>query len=155
MIFLSKYKPVFIYGIALALLLFLLNWLKIKFIIIDHAFEVYALGIAAIFMTLGIWLAIKLTKPKIQTVTIEKEVYIKSGQSFVFNENEFEKLGLSKREMEVLNLMAKGLSNKEIGEQLFVSLNTIKTHTSKIFEKLEVNRRTQAIEKAKRLNLIE
>lgn len=150
-----KYKHVILYGISLALLLFLLNWLKIKFIIIDHAFEVYAGAIALVFMILGIFLAIKLTKPKVQTITVEKEVFINNEAGFVFNSKEMEKLGLSKRELEVLKLMSQGLSNQEIADRIFVSLNTVKTHSSKVFEKLDVKRRTQAVEKAKRLKLIE
>lgn len=144
-----KNKEVILYGLALALLLFLLKWLELRFIIIDHAFEIYIGAIAAIFTGLGIWLAVKLTKPK--TVVVEKEVYIKD---FTLNENELNKLRLSKRELEVLQLMAEGLSNQEIAERLFVSLNTIKTHSSKVLEKLDVERRTQAVEKAKRLSII-
>jgi two-component system, NarL family, response regulator LiaR len=144
-----KHKETILYGLALALLLFLLKWLELRFVIIDHAFEIYIGAIAAIFTALGIWLAVKLTKPK--TVVVEKEVYIKD---FTLNENELNKLRLSKRELEVLQLMAEGLSNQEIAERLFVSLNTIKTHSSKVLEKLDVERRTQAVEKAKRLSII-
>ena len=147
--FFLKHKETILYGLALALLLFLLKWLELRFVIIDHAFEIYIGAIAAIFTALGIWLAIKLTKPK--TVVVEKEVYIKD---FTLNENELNKLRLSKRELEVLQLMAEGLSNQEIAERLFVSLNTIKTHSSKVLEKLDVERRTQAVEKAKRLSII-
>lgn len=147
-------KGVLIYGCSLAMLLFLLKWLKLRFVIFDHAFEVYIGGIALIFTGLGIWLAIKLTKPKVQTVIVEKEVYINDTAGFVLNKHEMERLGLSKRELEVLQLMAQGMSNGEIASALFVSLNTIKTHTSKLYEKLGAKRRTQAIEKAKRLGLI-
>lgn len=73
---------------------------------------------------------------------------------FILNETELQRLGISKREHEVLELIAKGLSNQEIADKLFVSLNTIKTHTSNLFLKLEVSRRTQAIQKAKELRLI-
>ena len=144
-----KNKETILYGLALALLLFLLKWLELRFVIIDHAFEIYIGAIALLFTALGIWLAVKLTKPK--TVVVEKEVYIKD---FTLNENELNKLRLSKRELEVLQLMAEGLSNQEIAERLFVSLNTIKTHSSKVLEKLDVERRTQAVEKAKRLSII-
>jgi DNA-binding CsgD family transcriptional regulator len=150
----SGYKGILIYGISLALLLFLLKWLEFRFIIFDHAFEIYAGAIALIFTGLGIWLAHKLTKPKVQTVVVEKEVYINNTGDFVLNEKEMARLGISKRELEVLQLIAEGLSNDEIAARLFVSLNTIKTHTSKLFEKLDVKRRTQATEKAKRLSLI-
>jgi two-component system, NarL family, response regulator LiaR len=152
--FILKNKLVLLYGSSMAILLFLLKWLELRFIIIDHAFEIYAGSIALIFMGIGIWLALKLAKPKKETVIIEKEIFIKASGEFVLNEKEIEKLGLSKRELEVLDLMAEGLSNQEIAERLFVSLNTIKTHSSKILEKLDVKRRTQAIEKAKRLNII-
>lgn len=147
--FLLKYKETILYGLALAALLFLLRWLELRFVIIDHAFEIYIGSIALLFTGLGIWLALKLTKPK--TVVVEKEVYVKD---FTLNEEELNKLRLSKRELEVLQLMAEGLSNQEIAGSLFVSLNTIKTHSSKVLEKLDVERRTQAVEKAKRLSII-
>ncbi|MCU0327241.1 MAG: LuxR C-terminal-related transcriptional regulator [Spirosomaceae bacterium] len=148
--FLTKNKDTILYGISLAVLLFLLKWLEIRFVVINHAFEIYAGIIAVLFTALGIWLSMKLTKPKVQIQVIEKEV----GEEFILNEDELNRLGLSKRELEVLQLMADGLSNQEIANKLFVSLNTIKTHSSKVFEKLDVKRRTQAIEKAKRLSLI-
>ena len=91
-------------------------------------------------------------KPKVNTIVIEKPVVADAG--FNLNEAELNKLRISSRELDVLQLMAQGLSNQEIAERLFVSLNTIKTHSSNLFFKLEVERRTQAIEKAKRLNLI-
>jgi len=155
--FLSKNKLIIIYGSSLALLLLILKWLEYRFVVVSHSFEIYIGGIALIFMGLGIWLALKLAKPKVETliVEVEKEVFVNSGPDFVFNELELEKLGISKRELEVLQLMSAGLSNNEIAEKLFVSLNTVKTHSSKLFEKLDVKRRTQAIEKAKRLNLIQ
>lgn len=149
--FLTRNKDTILYGISLAILLFLLRWLELRFLIISHAFEIYAGMIAIIFTALGIWLALKLTKPKIETRIVEKPIFT---ETFVLNETELNNLGLSKRELEVLQLMSAGLSNQEIAEKLFVSLNTIKTHTSKLFEKLDVKRRTQAIEKAKRLSLI-
>lgn len=142
------------YGISLAILLFLLRWLELRFIIFDHALEIYVGAIAIIFTALGIWLALKLTKPKIERVVVEKEIYIEKAGEFVFNEQAMNRLGISKRELEVLQLMAEGLSNAEIAGRLFVSLNTIKTHASNLFFKLDASRRTQAIEKAKSLKLI-
>ena len=149
-----KNKVLLAYGLSLALLLFLLRWLELRFIIFDHAFEIYIGAIAVIFTALGIWLALKLTKPKIERVVVEKEIYIEKSKTFVFNEAETARLGISKRELEVLQLMAEGLSNAEIAARLFVSLNTIKTHASNLFIKLDASRRTQAIEKAKTLSLI-
>ena len=157
----NKYRQIAIYGLSLASLVLLLRWLEYKFILISYSLEIYITLIALIFTGLGTWLALKLVKPKtetrIQTVIVEKEVFRKlpsSNEGFILNEDEKLKLGLSNREMEVLQLMAEGYSNQEIAEKLFVSLNTIKTHSSKVFEKLDVKRRTQAVEKAKRLQLI-
>jgi len=150
----SKHRTILLYGTGLALLLFLLRWLELRFIIFDHALEVYMGAIAVLFTALGIWLALKLTRPKVETVIVEKEVYVNTNAEFVFNEAEAARLGISKRELEVLQLMAQGLSNDEIAKKLFVSLHTIKTHSSKLFEKMDVKRRTQAIEKAKRESLI-
>jgi DNA-binding CsgD family transcriptional regulator len=147
-----RYQVV-IYGISLALLLLLLQWIEFRFLILHHSFEIYAGAIAVIFTALGIWIALKLSKPKIETRIIEQKVLVPEGE-FTFNEAAFNKLGLSKREVEVLQLMANGLSNQEIADNLFVSVNTIKTHSSRLFEKLEVKRRTQAIELGKKLSLI-
>ncbi|MGF7078500.1 response regulator transcription factor [Mucilaginibacter sp. UYCu711] len=147
-----KNKQNILYGVSLALLLLLLKWLEWHFIIINHAFEIYAGAIALIFTGLGIWLAIKLVTPKVKTVIVEKQVF--TGPDFVLNQAEVNRLRLSTRELEVLQLIADGLSNRQIAERLFVSLNTIKTHTSNLFLKMEVERRTQAIETAKRLGLI-
>jgi DNA-binding CsgD family transcriptional regulator len=150
----AKNKTNLLYGALLGVLLFLLNWLELRFVIFDHSVEIYIGAIAVIFTSLGIWLAIKLIKPKVETIIVEKYLYRDPNVPFTVNEEALTGLGMSKRELEVLQLMAKGLSNQEIAKQLFVSLNTIKTHSSKIFEKMEVQRRTQAIEKAKRLGLI-
>src|SRR6202008_734819 len=105
-------------------------------------------AIALIFTALGIWLAKKLATPK--TIVIEKEVIVtKPAAGVVPDEKILSKWGISKREWEVLSLMSEGLSNQEIAERLFVSLNTIKTHSSNLFEKLDVERRTQDVEKEK------
>ena len=136
------------------MLLFLLRWLELFVLYSPQSQDLYIGAIALIFTGLGIWLTLKLAKPKTQTIIVEKEIYLPAEKEFVVNIVELEKLSLSKRELEVLQLMAQGLSNQEIAEKLFVSLNTIKTHSSKIFEKLDVKRRTQAVEKAKRIAII-
>jgi two-component system, NarL family, response regulator LiaR len=147
-------KILLAYGASLALLLFLLKWLELRFIIFNHALEIYIAAIAVIFTALGIWLTLKLTKPKIERVVVEKEIYIEKKCDFVFNQAKVNELGISKRELEVLQIMAEGFSNAEIASRLFVSPNTVKTHVSNLFFKLEASRRTQAIEKAKKLCLI-
>ncbi|GAB2641080.1 response regulator transcription factor [Emticicia sediminis] len=151
--FINKNRDTILYGISLAFLLFFLKWIELRFIIINHTLEIYIGLVALLFTGLGIWLALKLTKPKVETQIIEKEITAKNTD-FIINEEVMNELGISKRELEVLQLMADGLSNQEIAERLFVSLNTIKTHSSKVFEKMDVKRRTQAVEKAKRLSLI-
>lgn len=151
---LLRNKATIAYSLSLAFLLFLLRWLELRFIIFDHSFEVYIGCIAVIFTGLGIWLALKLSKPKIETVVVEKEVYVSNNENFVLNTSLVSRLELSKRELEILSLLAQGHSNQEIAEKLFVSLSTVKTHNQNLFEKLDVKRRTQAVEKAKRLNLI-
>ena len=152
--FLGKHKATIIYSISLAFLMFLLKWLELRFIIFDHSFEIYIGFIAIIFTALGIWLALKLSKPKIETLVVEKEVYVTRNENFIPNTSLIAQLELSKRELEILNLMAQGHSNEEIAAKIFVSLSTVKTHNQNLFVKLDVKRRTQAIEKAKRLNLI-
>ncbi|MFD1142321.1 response regulator transcription factor [Larkinella insperata] len=152
--FLIRNKLAILYGISLALLLFLLKWLELRLLIIHHTSEIYIGSIALLFTGLGIWLAQKLIKPKVKTIVVEKAVYHPQPAGFIRDEEELTKIGLSKRELEVLQLMAEGLSNQEIASRLFVSLNTIKTHSSNVLEKLEVKRRTQAVQKAKQLHLI-
>ena len=151
---LLRNKATILYSISLAFLLFLLKWLELRFIIFEHSFEIYIGIIAVIFTALGIWLALKLSKPKIETVVVEKEVYVNRNENFVLDTSLVSQLELSKRELEILNLLAQGHSNQEIAAKLFVSLSTVKTHNQNLFEKLDVKRRTQAVEKAKRLNLI-
>ncbi|TAE84408.1 MAG: DNA-binding response regulator [Bacteroidetes bacterium] len=148
-------KHVILYGLTLAGLLFLLKKLEWHFIVVDYSFEIYATLIALLFTGLGIWLALKLAKPKVETktVVIEKEIF-RNVDEFKMNQANLVASGISKRELEVLQLMAKGLSNQEIADALFVSLNTVKTHSSKLFEKLSVNKRIQAIDAAKQLGLI-
>ena len=152
--FFARHKAIILYSVSLAFLLFLLKWLELRFIIYRHSFEIYIGAIALLFTTLGIWLALKLSKPKVKTVVIEKEVYLSRRENFTPNTSLISQFELSKRELEILSLMAEGHSNEEIAEKIFVSLSTVKTHNQNIFAKLDVKRRTQAVDKAKRLNLI-
>jgi two-component system, NarL family, response regulator LiaR len=137
-------RTIVIYGLSLAVLVFLLKYLEYRLIVRDLSIEFYVGMVAIFFTTLGVWAGLRLTQKRVVVV----------GPEFIFNEPEFKRLGISRREHEVLELMAKGLSNQEIADKLFVSLNTIKTHSSNLFLKLEVSRRTQAIQKAKELRLI-
>lgn len=146
-------KELISYAIAMAILLLLLRLLEYKFLVLEYKVEIYAGIIAIIFLLIGIWVANKVTKPKVETVVVEKEVKI-FQDNFSVNTKAIETLKISSRELEVLQLMAKGLSNQEIADTLFVSLHTIKTHNANLFEKLDVKRRTQAVEVAKKLQII-
>ena len=137
-------KTILLYGIALAALTGILKFIEYRFLIRDLTLEVY-LGMVAVFFTaLGIWAGLRLTRPKVVIAPPE----------FSLNERELQRLGISKREYEVLELIAQGLSNQEIAEKLFVSLNTVKSHSSRLFMKLEARRRTEAIRRAKELQLL-
>lgn len=111
----------------------------------DLSLEFYLGVVALVFTSVGIWAGLKLTRPKTKVVV---------QSTFIFNEEECNRLGISKRELEVLELMAQGLSNQEIADKLFVSLNTVKTHSANLFIKLDAKRRTQAVQRAKDLQLI-
>ena len=146
---------VLIYGGSLAVILAALKWLEYRFIILDHSFEIYIGAIALIFTGLGIWLTLKLARPKVETIVVEKEIYIQPAHSGSLpDEALLSRFGISKREWEVLDLIAKGHSNQEIADQLFVSLNTVKTHSSNLFQKLDVKSRTQAAQKARTCGLL-
>lgn len=147
----KKYRSEIVYGSVLAFLIFLLKWMEYRFVLFSSSIEIYMSLIALFFMGLGIWVAYQLIRRKEKTIIIEKEVVRKE---VTVDPAEAEKIGLSSRELDVLKLIAEGFSNQEIADKLFVSANTIKTHSSRIFEKLDVKRRTQAVEKARRLNII-
>ncbi|MEC3880295.1 helix-turn-helix transcriptional regulator [Parapedobacter sp. 10938] len=154
MAILKDFKHIILYGLVLAILVFALKWLQWKFLIVDNAIDIY-IGLVAIFFTaLGVWVATQLSKPKIQTVIVEKEIFVPQPEDFTINEAELQKLNLSNREYEVLQLLSKGYSNADIAKALFLSLSTIKTHVSNLYFKMDVKSRTQAIEKAKRLKII-
>lgn len=140
-------RTIILYGLALAALIFLLKFLEYRLFVRDLSLEFY-IGIIAVFCTaVGVWAGLRLTRPKKVLVPV-------SSDNFHLNDDLLAQTGISKREYEVLELMAKGLSNQEIAEKLFVSLNTVKTHTSNLFVKLDVKRRTQAVQKAKELGLL-
>ena len=137
-------RIVFIYGGALAGLIALLKYVEYRFIVRDFSLEFYLGIIAVMFTGLGIWAGRRLTRRKVILI----------DPNFALNEGELQRRGISKREHEVLELIAKGHSNQEVADKLYVSVNTVKTHLSNLFLKLDAARRTQAIQKAKELRLI-
>jgi len=147
----SMKKHILIYGLCGGLLIVALKLIEYRFLIIEHSIEIYGGLIAAVFAVVGIWLGLKLTKGK-ETVVV-REVPV-PAQPFKVNQTRLQEFGITRREHEILELIANGLSNREIAEKLFVSENTVKTHSSRLFDKLSAKRRTQAVQIAKETGLI-
>jgi two-component system, NarL family, response regulator LiaR len=141
-------KNIAFYGILLALLTFILKFIEYRFLIRELSTEIYVAAVALFFTALGIWVGLKITEIRRRNAEVAEpaETAEAAGLSGLS--------GISQRELEVLCLIAEGRSNQEIADQLFLSLNTIKTHTSNLFSKLGVKRRTQAVQKAKELGIL-
>jgi two-component system, NarL family, response regulator LiaR len=149
-------RHVLIYGLIGGILIAALKWTEYRFLVIEHSVEIYGALIAATFAALGIWLGLKLTGRRQTIVVKEIAVPVPAGGPFVFvvDERKREDLHITRRELEILELIADGLSNREIAEKLFVSENTVKTHSSRVFDKLGARRRTQAVQLGKELGLL-
>ena len=146
-------KHILLYGLCGGVLIVVLKLIEFRFLVVEHSIEIYGGLIAALFAGLGIWLGLKLTKKK--EVLIVKEVPVPTALApFAVNEERVKDLGITKRELEILELIAQGLSNREIADKLFVSENTVKTHSSRLFDKLSARRRTQAVQIGKEMGLI-
>lgn len=145
-------RHVLIYGLVGGVLIALLKWMDYRFLVIEHSIEIYGGLIAATFAVLGIWLGLKLTGRR-ETVVV-KEVLVAGGVPFALDEKKQAELGITRRELEILELIAQGMSNREIAEKLFVSENTVKTHSSRVFDKLGARRRTQAVQLGKEFGLL-
>jgi DNA-binding CsgD family transcriptional regulator len=145
-------KHVLILGLVGGVLIAVLRWTEYRFLVIENSVEIYGALIAVIFAVFGIWLGIRLTRPAERVVL--KEVLVSAGEPFVLDERKRDELGITRREMEILELVAQGMSNREIAEKLFVSENTVKTHCSRAFDKLGAKRRTQAVQMGKELGLL-
>jgi NarL family two-component system response regulator LiaR len=157
------------YGMCGGLLILVLKVTEYRFLVVEHSVEIYVGLVAALFAGLGIWLGLTLTRKKptivtrtivkeivqekIVTETIVKEIPAPTGP-FVADEVRISQLGITARELEILGLIAAGLSNREIADRLFVSENTVKTHSSRLFDKLGAKRRTQAVQIGKSARLI-
>lgn len=136
-------KTILIYGFVLAAGALVLQQMEYLYSINAYSTEIYIVLIALLFTILGTWAGHKLTNRH------------KAGaRSFEKNEKAQRTLGISERECQVLELLARGHSNKEIADCIFVSTNTVKTHLAHLYDKLDVSRRTQAVQKAKSLQLI-
>ena len=149
-------KTVLLYGILGGVLIAALKVVEYRFLVLEHSLEIYGGIIASLFAALGIWLGLKLTRTRETVVVREVPVTVEVPVTgpFARNEQRLEQLGITPRELEILEAMAAGFSNREIAERLFVSENTVKTHTARLFDKLSARRRTQAVQRAKEAGLI-
>jgi two-component system, NarL family, response regulator LiaR len=144
-------KAVLVYGLAGALLIVALRLVEYRFLVREHSVQIYGALVASLFAGLGIWLGVTLTKEKRAATTTLQQT---GDHPFTANAEKIQSLGITPRELEILKLIADGMSTREIATTLFVSENTVKTHASRLFGKLDVNRRTKAVQVAKTMGLI-
>jgi two-component system, NarL family, response regulator LiaR len=155
----SLKRHVLIFGLVGGLLIATLQYTEYRFLVIEHSVEVYGALVAIIFATFGIWLGLRITRRQ-ETIVVREVVVPASGagpeqaSAFAPNTAQQQRLGITARELEILTLVARGLSNREIAAQLFVSENTVKTHCSRVFDKLGAARRTQAVQRGKEAGLL-
>ncbi|MBK7906595.1 MAG: helix-turn-helix transcriptional regulator [Gemmatimonadetes bacterium] len=153
-------RPILLYGLLCGLLIALLQFIEYRWLVVDRRVEIYGALIAALFAGVGIWLGLRITgraeRVVVREVPVPVEVHVEvpAPVDFVRDEAQVASLGLTPRELEILAFIAAGLSNREIAERAFVSENTVKTHVSRVFEKLGAGRRTQAVQRGKSLRLI-
>jgi NarL family two-component system response regulator LiaR len=158
-------KHLAIYGACGGVLIVAMRFIEYRFLVVSHSVEIYAALIAASFAAIGIWLGLTITGrtkvsevPKVpgvpEVLGVPGVTAVHKEESFRADTTRIAALGITPRELEVLQLIAEGLSNKEMAERMFVSENTVKTHASRVFDKLGASRRTQAVQYAKRQGLI-
>jgi NarL family two-component system response regulator LiaR len=145
-------REILVYGLCGGVLIALLKLAEYRFLVVERSVEAYGALVAAVFAGLGIGLGWTLTRK--QPAVIVKEVPVPAPGPFVLDERRLGELGITPRELEILGLIAAGLSNKEIAARIFVSENTVKTHSSRLFDKLGAKRRTQAVQLGKESGLI-
>jgi DNA-binding CsgD family transcriptional regulator len=139
-------RHVLLYGLLGGVLIALLKLIEFRYLVVEHSVEIYGGLTAALFAALGIWLGLRLTRAR---TTVVETVIVRDRTPFVRNAAAVEALGITPRELEILELIAAGLSTREIAERIFVSENTVKTHSSRLFDKLGAKRRTQAVQLGK------
>jgi DNA-binding CsgD family transcriptional regulator len=141
-------RDILLFGVCGGVLITLLKFTEYRFLVVEHSVEIYGGLVAALFSALGIWLGLTLTR--------RKPPLLQPPQSalFTLDETRLTELGITPRELEILELIAAGLSNREIADRLCVSENTVKTHSSRLFDKLGARRRTQAVQLGKQAHLI-
>jgi ATP/maltotriose-dependent transcriptional regulator MalT len=145
-------KHILLYGLLGGAIIALLKLVEYQYLVVEHSFEIYGALIAALFAGLGIWLGLRMTRARERVIV--REIAIPASPVFVRDARRVESIGVTPRELEILELIASGLSNREIAERIFVSENTVKTHSSRLFDKLGARRRTQAVQLGKQAGLI-
>ncbi|MEO8460606.1 MAG: response regulator transcription factor [Dokdonella sp.] len=145
-------KHALLYGLIAGVLIAVLKAIEYRWLVIEYSVEIYGSLVASVFAGLGIWLGLRLTRHKQRVVV--REVRVSVPVDFVRDQVKQESLGITPRELEILELIAAGLSNKGIAARLHVSENTVKTHSSRVFDKLGARRRTQAVQLGRELRLI-
>ena len=143
-------KTIVLYGIGAGLLIAGMRAVEYRWLVIEHSLQLYGGIVAAVFASLGIWLGLKLTRERV----VVREVQVPAPPEFVRDEARLQSLGITARELEVLGLIAAGHATREIADLLHVSENTVKTHSSRVFDKLGASRRTQAVQRAREQRLI-
>jgi len=152
-------RHVLIFGLAGGLLIVTLQYTEYRFVVIEHSVELYSALVAILFATFGIWLGLRITRRR-ETIVVREVLVPASGPDagpalpFSPNTAQQQSLCITARELEILTLVARGFSNREIATQLFVSENTVKTHCARAFDKLGAARRTQAVQRGKELGLL-
>jgi len=144
-------KTTLLFGLLCGVLIAVLKLIEYRYLVVEHSLEIYGGLVALIFSMCGIWLGLKLTRARDASVA---PAPVGVGEPFVVDRERLEALGITPREHEILELIAAGLSNREIAEKLYVSENTVKTHSKRLFDKLNARRRTQAVQLAKEAGLI-
>ena len=151
-------RHVLIFGLVGGLLIATLQYTEYRFVVIEHSVELYSALVAILFAAFGIWLGLRITRSRetIRETVVVREVLVPAEAlaPFAPNTARQQTLGITARELEILHLVARGFSNREIATQLFVSENTVKTHCARAFDKLGAARRTQAVLRAKELGLL-
>ncbi len=151
-------RHVLIFGLVGGLLIATLQYTEYRFVVIEHSVELYGALVAILFAAFGIWLGLRITRSRetIRETVVVREVLVPAEASTPFAPNTARQqtLGITARELEILTLVARGFSNREIASQLFVSENTVKTHCARVFNKLGAARRTQAVQRGKELGLL-
>jgi DNA-binding CsgD family transcriptional regulator len=143
-------KTIVLYGIGAGLLIAGMQAVEYRWLVLEHSLEIYGGIVAAVFASVGVWLGLKLTRERV----VVREVPVPAPAEFVRDETRVQALGITARELEVLGLIAAGHATREIAGLLHVSENTVKTHSSRVFDKLGASRRTQAVQKAREQRLI-